>query len=178
MQYALTVCLRVRRNVTQDSRAFHPTHPFRSACLTGPTRHDSYSEAMSPRILPRSVRVTSSLFVLVLGSSLSMQAFSMSTVPALIMSTSVVFCTLLVSAVLLSPEVQASFGRRRLAAQVKAGYAHVAHQVRSAGRPDEEHERYVAPDEIESLLLPVRPEIDEAIISPRAPRFGQVRKSA
>lgn len=123
---------------------------------------------MSPRTLPRSVRVTSAFVVLAVGGSLAMQAFGMSTVPALITAASVVFCTVVFAAILMSPDLQANFTRRRLEAQARAGYSQMRQMLRA--NDDETAERVVSSDEVEQLLADTRrPEIDETIISPRTP---------
>lgn len=81
-----------------------------------------------------------------------MQAFVMSTAPAVVTALSVAFCAIVIAAVLVSPDIVAGLHHRRLAAAVR-------NLVRT--EPDESSERVVSEDEITVLLADDhRPEID------------------
>jgi hypothetical protein len=133
---------------------------------------------MSARFLPRSVRVTLALIVLTISGPLAIRAFIMSTVPALITAAAVVFCAIVLAAILLSPEVQARFTRRALAADAKAGYHTVRHALHLDEAAAEARERLVTLDELDRLFeADERPEIDPHHVTPPV-RNVDIRRTA
>lgn len=151
---------------------------------------------MSSRTLPRSLRVTSAVIVLVLAAVVVVAAVAMQTVPALIMAACVALSAGIISAVLLSEEIRdlrfkfarervrdakrvaererdhlevdASF-RRAVSERLRASEAEIARlraDLAAGSAQIDELEERLATEQELVAMLGMRPEIDPRIVTP------------